>query len=189
MKPNSLVKKMQVVGAIGQGICTTLMILGGMIWLAMMTVILLQRAKFDFHSMLNNRYSGTFYEAEPTMKAEIVITSILLLAVPLALLWLFRKLFGQFAQGMPMTRFVGIIALGVALTSFLIAIYDLLCEAFPPLATWLTFSTDGDKSVIHNPGSHLFGFFKWLLIGLLFLGVHWGIRQAIALKEENDLTV
>lgn len=35
----------------------------------------------------------------------------------------------------------------------------------------------------------LLSVFEWLLIGMVCLSLYWGIRQAIAVKEENDLTV
>ena len=101
--------------------------------------------------------------------------------------------FGEFAKGSILSPVIARTILGVALISFSVATFKLLYWAsenpFRPMRPLLP-TMESLNSFLHiQTRGGLLSVFEWLLIGMVCLSLYWGIRQAIALKEENDLTV
>ena len=183
-------QRIRTIGAIGQGICTA-----GMIWWFYDMFI---------QSLFYNPFQGT-YSFSKTMESygisgdipgifNMVFTVAVFMTMPVMLLfWLVRKAFGEFAKGSILSPVIARTILGVALISFSGAAFKLLYWAsespFRPLSPLLPTMKSLNSFLHIQTRGGLLSVFEWLLIGMVCLSLYWGIRQAIALKEENDLTV
>lgn len=183
-------QRIRTIGAIGQGICTA-----GMIWWFYDTFIM---------SLFLNPFLGTFSFSK-SMKMyglsgdvpgifNMVFTVAVFMTMPVMLLfWLVRKAFGEFAKGSILSPVFARTILGVALISLSAAAFKLLYwaseSAFYPLSPLRPIMKSLNVFLHIQTRGGLLSVFEWLLIGMVCLSLYWGIRQAIALKEENDLTV
>lgn len=95
-------------------------------------------------------------------KGAILMALIVLGGGALMVVWLTRRIFVQFTQGEIFTHFVAQMTLVFAVMSL------------------IAFGLRLPEKVV-DPAL--------LLLGLFLLAVRWGIRQAIALKEEQSLTI
>lgn len=189
--PNkSIDQRIRTIGSIGQGICTA-----GMIWWFYDTFIL---------SLFLDPFLGTFSFSK-MMEAyglsgdipgilNMVFAVAVVWTMPVMLLfWLVRKAFGEFAKGSILSPVITRTILGVALISFSVAAFKLLYWAsdnsFRPLSPLLPTMKSLNSFLHVQTRGGLLSVFEWLLIGMVCLSLYWGIRQAIAVKEENDLTV
>lgn len=196
-------RRIRIIGRIGQTIMTMVMLIFGLLIICMPILVV-------FGDAFPTEFPGMIFDADSTvefagyagpLKAATIGLKLgacaLWLAVGGAVMlisWMVRKVFVQLSEGRLFTRLNSSIAMAAAvlcLGKFIACLFG-----FNLSADGLVAVGGAGKSLpmseVNEVVRHAHGFCimpQWLLLGLFLLALSWGIRQAVALKEENDLTV
>lgn len=184
-------QKLQRLGTFGKRSCEVLMILLGIFQLTVVGTFLLTLSRGV--SSAGTQYGYGFDEVTLGVKLGIILGALSFFIGPWLLLILTRKIFAQFVGGSILSGLIAKLLFWLSLICLSTGMIKLSGGIFSFLnyslkQSILSTSTENRIVKVFDFGP-FFSFIEWLLLGLILLGMYWGVRQAISIKEENDLTI
>jgi hypothetical protein len=157
-------------GSTGKCIYKTLIIVGGLAYVLITLIIL-----FDYNAI---KITAQYTDGTKPIHSELAPSLIrfywlLAGAIGWGIIWKIRNVFVQIEQGLVLTAFLAKAILAAAIFC--------LIDAF-------NFGK-GSGGFLSFGLNNLYINLVPMLLGLYLIAMSWGVRQAIAQKEDNDLTV